>query len=1030
MIDIKPTHKPITNFFAELAQYEHLGETHEGAVRLAFGTLLQHYARQDNLTLVCEKRLRTPQDTTIVVDGMLIDNEFGLPRGYWEAKDLHDELPSEIDKKFAVGYPTDNILFQTPKRAILYQNGEQVMDVDISDRGALVRVLHAFLNYEQTDIANWYRAVAEFKGKVPALGKELAGLIRKEAETNALFQEAFTEFYRQCQAAINPNLAKAAVEEMLVQHILTEQIFTSVFDNRDFTRRNIIAREIEKVVDALVSQQWNRAEFLKSLKPFYAAIERAATTFIDFSQKQHFINTVYEQFFQGFSVKVADTHGIVYTPQPIVDFIVKSVSHVLKTEFNRTLSGSGVNIIDPFVGTGNFIVRLMQEIDKTALTAKYSEELHCNEVLLLPYYIASMNIEHEYYVATQQYLPYDKICLVDTFDVMDTRQVTMFAPDNTRRVETQKQSSMFVVIGNPPYNAKQANENDNNKNRKYPELDRQVQATYVQDSALTNKTGLYDPYVKAIFWALKRIGREGIVAFVTNNNFITGQSFDGMRKHLAQDFDTLYLFDMGGNIRKGEPGPSNVFGIQVGVSINIFVKKANAGTSRIFYNDETAAMPKDETFDFLRTREHVGNVKWQRLQPDARYTWITEGLRSEFADFIPMGTKEAKATKGEVSGVIFRQYSNGFKSGRDAWVINADKRVLAKNVQRMMETYNAEVFRWQALADKSGANVDNFVTDDKREISWSRDLKAKLIRGRIAEYDEAKVRTTLYRPFAKRNLYFHRHLIDVIYLLPSFFPTPQTEAENQVICVSATGSSQPFQVLMADVIPNSALLQTAQCFPFYTYDEDGTNRRENITDWALSAFRAHYGDASITKWDIFHYCYGVLHHPEYRERYQADLTRDLPRIPFAPPLTDARVASADFWEFVKAGERLAHLHLHYEELPVDGTVQLIETPGAPLDWRVSQMRFSKDRTSLRYNDFLTLDGIPEAAFAYRLGSRSALEWVVNQYRVKSDKASGIVNDPNCVLDAASIVRLVRQVVQLSVETVGIVSGLGALGVDG
>ena len=1020
MIDIKPTHKPITNFYAELAQYEHLGETHEGAVRLAFGTLLQHYARQDELTLVCEKSLRTPQNTTIFVDGMLIDNEFGLPRGYWEAKDLHDNLPAEIDKKFAVGYPTDNILFQTPKRAILYQNGEKVLDVDISDRDALVQVLHAFLNYEHTDIANWYRAVAEFKGKVPTLGKELAGLISNEAETNALFQEAFTEFYRQCQEAINPNLAKAAVEEMLVQHILTEQIFTSVFDNRDFTRRNIIASEIEKVVDALVSQKWNRAEFLKSLKPFYAAIERASTTFIDFSQKQHFINTVYEQFFQGFSVKVADTHGIVYTPQPIVDFIVKSVSHVLKTEFNRTLSDSGVNIIDPFVGTGNFIVRLMQELDRTALTAKYSEELHCNEVLLLPYYIASMNIEHEFYVATQQYRPYDKICLVDTFDVTDARQVTMFAPDNTRRVETQKQSPMFIIIGNPPYNAKQTDENDNNKNRKYPELDRQVKETYVQDSALTNKTGLYDPYVKAIFWALKRVGLEGIVAFVTNNNFITGQSFDGMRKHLAQDFDTLYLFDMGGNIRKGQPGPSNVFGIQVGVSINIFVKTANARASRIFYNDETAAMPKDETFDFLKTREHVGNVKWQRLQPDARYTWITEGLRSEFGTFIPMGTKEAKATKGDVSGVIFHRYSNGVKTNRDAWAINFNSDSLATNVQRMMETYNAEMFRWQALANKSGENVDSFVTDDKRQISWSSDLKAKLKRGRVAEYAEDKVRKVLYRPYAKRSLYFDRMLTDRVYLFPSIFPIPRTEAENVALCVSGTANNHPFQTLMTKVIPETALCGVTQCFPFYIYDEDGTNRRENVTDWALSAFRAHYGDARITKWDIFHYCYGVLHHPEYRGRYQADLKRDLPRLPFAP----------NFWEFVKAGERLAHLHLHYEELPVDGTLRLIETPGAPLDWRVSQMKFSKDKTQLRYNDFLTLDGIPVEVFDYRLGSRSALEWVVNQYRVKPDKASGIVNDPNCVSDVESIVRLLRQVVRLSVETVGIVSGLGELWVAG
>ena len=301
--------------------------------------------------------------------------------------------------------------------------------------------------------------------------------------------------------------------------------------------------------------------------------------FIDFSQKQHFLNTVYEQFFQGFSVKVADTHGIVYTPQPIVNFMVKSVSHLLTTEFGCSLSDTGVHIIDPFVGTGNFIVRLIQEIDKTALKAKYSDELHCNEVLLMPYYIASMNIEHEFYVATNQYQPFDNLCLVDTFDLTAERQLSMFAPENTRRVEKQKQTEMFVVIGNPPYNARQMDENDANKNRKYPELDRQIQETYAQDSTAANKILLYDPYVKAIHWALDRVKANGIVAFVTNHNFIEGQAFDGMRKHLAEACDKIYLLDLGGNIRKGHPGDSNVFDIQVGVSINLFVKRAPVNQS-------------------------------------------------------------------------------------------------------------------------------------------------------------------------------------------------------------------------------------------------------------------------------------------------------------------------------------------------------------------------------------------------------------------------------------------------------------------
>ena len=388
---------------------------------------------------------------------------------------------------------------------------------------------------------------------------------------------------------------------MLIQHLLTEEIFSTVFDNRDFTRRNIIAREIENVIDALTEHAYNRAEFLRELAPFYSAIQRAAATFIDFSQKQHFLNTVYEQFFQGFSVKVADTHGIVYTPQPIVNFMVKSVSYLLETEFGRSLSDAGVHLIDPFVGTGNFIVRLIQEISKTALKTKYSDELHCNEVLLMPYYIASMNIEHEFYVATKQYQPFDNLCLVDTFDLTAERQLSMFAPENTRRVERQKQTEMFVVIGNPPYNARQMDENDANKNRKYPELDRQIQDTYAHASRATNKTALYDPYVKAILWALNRIETDGIVAFVTNHNFITGQAFDGMRKHLSEACDAIYLLDLGGNVRKGHPGDANVFDIQVGVSINLFVKKGQADErpARIFYNGETAEMNKEATFEFL-----------------------------------------------------------------------------------------------------------------------------------------------------------------------------------------------------------------------------------------------------------------------------------------------------------------------------------------------------------------------------------------------------------------------------------------------
>ena len=1023
MRDIKPTHKPIKNFYAELKQYESLGATNETEIRLAFATLLQHYARQNNLTLICEKSLRTPQNRTIYVDGMLTDNDFGLPRGYWEAKDLHDPFPTVIREKFDVDYPQDNILFTTQERAVLYQDGREVMDVDVADPEAFIRALHTFFRYEQTDITNWERAVVEFKDRVPALGQRAAALIQNEGEINARFQEAFADFCRQCQEAINPNLSKSAVEEMLIQHLLTERIFRTVFDNPDFTRRNIIAREIENVIDALIQQSYNRSELLRELNPFYSAIERAAATFIDFSQKQHFLNTVYEQFFQGFSVKVADTHGIVYTPQPIVNFMVKSVSHLLETEFGRSLSDTGVHLIDPFVGTGNFVVRLIQEISKTVLKAKYSDELHCNEVLLMPYYIASMNIEHEFYVATKQYQPFDNLCLVDTFDLTTERQLSMFAPENTRRVEKQKQTEMFVVIGNPPYNARQMDENDANRNRKYPELDRQIQETYAQASSATNKTSLYDPYVKAIFWALDRIEGEGIVAFVTNHNFITGQAFDGMRKHLAEACDAIYLLDLGGNVRKGHAGNSNVFDIQVGVSINLFVKKHQdgKGPARIFYNGETAEMNKETTFEFLDMCEHVGSVNWDAVQPDARHTWLTEGLREDFETFLPMGSKQAKAVKGEVSDVIFHQFSNGVKTSRDAWVINFNQDALAQNIQWTIKFYNSQVFNSERRGNPD-EDVDDFVSYDNKQISWSSGLKSQLKGGHTAEFTLSKIRRHLYRPFTKTNLFFDRVLNERVFVFPRIFPTPDTEKENRVISVN-TSREKPFTCLMTDCIAEHVMTggfgSAGQYFPFYIYDEDGTNRRENITEWALAQFREHYRDEKITKWDIFHYIYALLHHPTYRERYQANLKRDLPHIPFVTA----------FWEFVEAGKRLAEIHVHYEDQP-QYKLDLIETPDMPLDWHVEQMRFSKDKTQIKYNDFLTLSGIPAEAFQYRLGNRSALEWVVDQYRIKTDRRSGIENDPNRADDEEYIVDLIRKVISVSLETVEIIDRLSELDTGG
>ncbi|MYA69274.1 N-6 DNA methylase, partial [Candidatus Poribacteria bacterium] len=868
-LNLKPNHKAIHDYYATLQQYAQHDITHEGAVSNPFAFLLDACAKQVDATLVSQYPMRTPKGNRIVLDGVILD-AYRIPFAYWEAKDIDDDLYRAVQAKRDAGYPFDNILFQTPHRGILYQNGEQVFDVDITDPTRLIVALQHLFAAPPAALENWHAAVAEFKEMVPALGKRLAELIEEQHETNPQFVAALTDFYQQCRTAINPNLSVAAVEEMLIQHLLTERIFRTVFDNPDFTRRNIIAREIENVIEVLIQNAFSRDAFLKPLNPFYTAIENAANLCKDFSQKQEFLNTVYEQFFQGFSVEVADTHGIVYTPQPIVDFMLKSVEQILETEFNRSLSDTGVHIIDPFVGTGNFIVRLMQDIRATTLAEKYHNELHCNEILLLPYYIASLNIEHEFFQRTQTYRPFEGIALADTFELLEERQARLFTQENTERVERQKAADMFVVIGNPPYNVGQINENDNNKNRKYETIDSLLRETYSRDSAATNKIALSDPYVKAILWASRRIKQEGVVAFVTNNGFLDGIAFDGMRKHLADDFDTIYILDLGGNVRKNPKlsgTTHNVFGIQVGVSINFFLKKKAGNTdsesdpepAKIFYASVDEFWRKEEKYRYLEAKEHYQNIDWQQITPDRRYTWLTEGLHAEFDTFIPIGTKGAKAHKEAAVNVIFKTYSRGIATCRDAWVYNFNAGRLAEHVQQMIKFYNAQVLKWVATPEKSIINVDNFVAYDNGRIKWSAGLKRKLKAGKFAEFSEENIRASLYRPFTKLHLYFDRVMNEAVYIFSSIFPMPDTEMENRVICVGGYGRKE-FAVLMSPCIPDVNLYgDPQQSFPFYTYDEDGTNRRENITDWALAEFRNHYGDDTITKWDIFHYNYGLLH---------------------------------------------------------------------------------------------------------------------------------------------------------------------------
>ena len=1039
---ITPAHRSIRRYYENVAALRDQGVLNEMSVRSPFESLLQETARLKNWTFIAELSGKSG-GALIRPDGTLRDRN-SLPRGYWEAKDTQDDLDTEIKKKIARGYPLSNIIFEDTQTGVLFQNKQKINGpYSLGNPKELAALLNQFFSYTEPDIEGFEEAVDEFKERVPDLARGLVEKIQQAHKDNARFQAAFEKFFELCRTALNPNIRVEAVDEMLVQHLLTERLFRTVFDNPEFVKRNAVAAEVERVIDALVSHSFDRTEYLKSLDRFYRAIEGAARLLPDFSEKQHFLNTVYERFFQGYSVKLADTMGIVYTPQEIVSFMCASVAEVLEKEFGKSLSSPDVFIIDPCTGTGNFIVNLLRRMPGRDLPRVYREQLFANEVMLLPYYIASLNIEHAYYELTGTYEPFEGLCFVDTLDLAEGSQHSLgfMTERNAQRVDRERKALITVVIGNPPYNVGQINENDNNKNRRYPVIEGRVSETYAKGSKASNKNALSDPYVKFFRWATDRLqGRDGIVAFVTNNRLVRGVAFDGFRRAIAGEFTEIYHFDMRGDarttgeLRRQEGG--NIFHdqIRVGVGITLLVRSHAAARRMLHYHVVPPYWKSREKSEHLASFQHVGRVPWQDSAAAPTGDWLAPANTDVYADFIAMGSREAKSRQSAAPHTIFKLFSRGVATSRDVVVYDFQKQALSVRVRQFIEEYNGEVDRYDRSDKKTP--IDDFVRYDR--IKWSRDLKVDLRRGNYIKFEPAKIRAALYRPFCLRWLFFDRILNEEVYVNPRMFPNGESEKDNCAIVTSdiAFRSLSP-SVLATHVITDLHLCasDSHQCFPFYVYNEDRTNRRENITDWALEHFRKHFGDKEITKWDIFYYVYGLLHHPEYRSKYAENLKRELPRIPLA----------RDFWGFSKAGKELAGLHIDYEKVEpwplkyIETGSGVVGASGArpqaerrsalqiPLSYRVEdKMRLSKDRRSLKVNDSLTLGGIPPETFEYRLGNRSALEWVIDQYQVTEDKHSGIRSDPNRPDDPEYIVRLVAQVIRVSLETVKLVKSLPAL----
>ena len=1007
------------------------GTSQESVVREAFKTLLKDWGKSRDLIFLPEYEYETLTKTRVRPDGTLM-YALRVPFGYWEAKDTDDDLDEEIEKKFRKGYPQDNIIFDDSHDAVLIQNKQEVMRCGVEDPVQLQKLLELYFDYERPEIADFREAVEQFKVDLPAVLTALRDMIDTANRDNPAFHQAAIKFLKHAQETINPNVVAADVREMLIQHILTEEIFSQVFDNSDFHRHNNVAKQLYALEETFFAGSLKQ-KTLAGLRPYYAAIKSAAALVSSHHEKQTFLKVIYENFYKVYDKKKADRLGVAYTPNEIVRFMVEGADWLCQKHFSKALIDKNVEILDPCVGTGTFITELIEHFrgQPAKLRYKYLEELSCNEVAILPYYVANLNIEATYAVIAQNYEEFPNLCFVDTLDNTAALKAQKnqhvgdlfggMSEENVARISRQNKKKISVIIGNPPYNANQLNENENNKNREYPEIDRRIKATYI-DASTAQKTKLYDMYARFFRWASDRIDENGIVAFISNRSFIESRTFDGFREMVADEFNDIYVVDLGGDVR-ADPRLSgtkhNVFGIQTGVAVSFLVKRAKAKGCRIRYARRPQLETAEEKLAFLDSATLDG-IAFEGITPNARNDWINL-TDNDFGTLITSANKQTKLSKkASQQRAIFNLFSLGVVTARDGWVYDFDKKSLEEKVKALIAAYNVDMKKWSAMK-KREKNIDAL----DASIKWTRAVKNDLQHGIEYKFDRSHIIQAAYRPFVKSNLYFEKHLNEMQYQLGSIF----IGEPNPTIAFLCVDSSNPLAVLAVNQQFDYCLLKMGnggtQSLPRWRYDSEG-KRQDNITDWSLDQFRSHYQANEkpkdpITKDAIFHYVYGVLHDPIYREKYALNLRREFPRIPF----------HGDFQRWTDWGEKLMALHSGYETFE-PWPLKRVDTPDeksrkaglAPK----ALLKADKENGNIRLDTETQLTGVPLEAWAYKLGNRSALEWILDQYKEKTPKDLTIREKFNTYRLAdhkEKVIDLLRRVTRVSVETMQIVDAMRA-----
>ena len=1020
-----PAYPHIERYHADKQRFiDFGGSDSELSIRRAFANCLDSYCRdhKEKLALVDElgASLGNRPDGTV-------KDTLRMARGYWEAKDSHDDLDSEIERKFDRGYPRDNIIFEDSQTAVLIQNREEVMRVEMSRPGELHRLIRSFLDYELPEIEEFRQAQQQFKADLPTVIGNLREAVEEAETDNPEYQEAAAAFLELCKQSISPAVSTADVREMLLQHILTKDIFLRVFGEDQFHRENNVAGRLEALEQTFFTGDVRR-QAIDRLHTYYGAIGRAADEIADYAEKQQFLKAIYEDFYKSYNPAAADRLGVVYTPNEVVDFIIRGADHLLQKHFNRRLADDNVQILDPATGTGTFVTNLISYLAGSGepdalerLERKYRHEIHANEVAILPYYIANLNIEYTYKEKTGRYLEFPNLCFVDTLDNMGWHGATGGAvarqrsfnlgglsTENWMRVQLQNEKTISVIIGNPPYNANQQSDNDNNRNRNYPEIDRRVKDTYVAESG-AQKTKQYDMYKRFIRWASDRLADDGIIAFITNRAYLDKMQDDGFRKVTLSEFNDIYVIDLGGDVREHRR-VGNVFGIMTGVAIGFFVREtASDSVGKVHYyaiDDTKSGAEKLAELQGL----NVSSINFTDVVPDHRDNWLNRSNRG-FEGLIPLVRRGANiARTATEEQAIFSLHSMGVSTNRDDWVYDFDVRNLSSKAIFFADTYNG------------------FLDDNDQSyrpvIKWSASIRQRFQQGRRIIYSEANRLKSVYRPYVIKHYFSDYVMSDRLTGNHSEMFGSNLLQPNIVICTQATGARRPFSVLATNKIVDLHLFfDGTQCLPLYRYTDKG-ERISNLTEWGIRGindhyrkelgedFEAIYPDGGITVEQIFAYTYAVLHDPVYRDNYAVDLLRELPRLPLYH----------DFDLWARMGQELLDLHVGFESAE-PYPLQRIDKPG---DAKRVILKPDKERGSIVLDDKTTLAGVPPDAWRYQLGSRSALEWVLDQYKEKKPRDPTIAEKFNTYRFAdykERVIDLLKRVCAVSVRTMEIVDGM-------